>query len=152
MDMQMYNLVKEAMKQGKSMEDVVAEVNALAQTAQKELEPKTPIADKWGQTAVSYTIRSDVNGKMGKDSLVSAMMTYFTQSGFNPDVCFDTEQEYRAHVEEILDRGFTTSKTAEDIYALQKKGASESEMMSAVFGSIGKMVREALADAGTGLT
>lgn len=142
MNKDMYNLVKAAMKEGKSLEDVVAEVNAAAKAAEKELKPKTPIADKWGAPASSYTTKATDNGKLSKGSLVSFMMTYFVQNGFNPDACFDTEEKFREHVEHILDAGLKSSKHAADIYELHVKNVSDDEAIKAWARAMGDMVAD----------
>lgn len=129
MDMQMYERVKAAIQDGKSLEDVVAEVNAMAQTAKKELEPKTPMKDKYGKTygGLRVDIPTKIDGTINKDGLVTVMMMYFTQQGLNPDECFDTEADFREHIEKILDRGLICSKAAQNMVNLERNGASDGE-------------------------
>ena len=143
MDMQMYNLVKAAINEGKPLESVINEVKIMGETAQKELAPQTPIADKWGRRANSYFIDTTSSGLVNKHSLVGVMMAYFVQHGFAPDSCFDTEDEFRDAITGILDRGLDSSKAAANIAQMEKNGATDAEMLDAMFSAIGKMARDA---------
>lgn len=144
MDTHMYNLVKDAIKDGKSIDTIIAEVNALAQTAQKELQPQAPLLEKYCRRAQSYSITADDEGRVGRESLITAIATYFVQHGFNPDPCFDNEADFHAHIAGILDRGLSSSKVAADFAQMEKEGASDDEMLSVVLSEIGSMFTNAL--------
>lgn len=100
MDMQMYNLVKNAMKEGKSAEDLVKEINSMAATAKKELEPKEPIKKEYVNKLL-YGAAPD--GKVRKTTLITLIAAYFVQNGFNPDEVFDTENQYRSYISSLID-------------------------------------------------
>lgn len=144
MDAQMYNLVKTAIKDGKSIDDIMAEVNAMAQTANKELQPHAPLLEKYCRRAQSYSIAADNEGRVDKESLVSIVAAYFVQHGFNPDPCFENEADFRAHITGILDRGLSSSKVAADLAQMEKEGASDDEMLKVMFSEIGSMLTNAL--------
>lgn len=132
MDKQMYDLVKAAIKEGKSLEAVVAEVKAMGKAAEEDLKPKTPIADKWGKTAKNYTIYGDDNGLIDKDYLVGCIMVYFVQNGFHPDDCFKSDSEFRNHITEMLDQWVALSKNAERFYTLELNNANAAEILGAI--------------------
>lgn len=139
MDMNMYALIKDAMKKGKSADDVIAEVNALTQTAKKELAPKTPIKDKYGRLIVSV---KDESGKINKSGLVAALACYFVQNGFEPDVCFDDYTEFTANIREMLDRNLSILKSSAKQAQMNKDGASDEECMAALFKTAGDMISD----------
>ena len=144
MDTKMYELVKAAIKEGKSIEEVMAEVNTLAVAAQEEMKPHAPLLEKYCVHAPLYQIKADKSGLVERDSLISAIATYFVQRGFNPDPCFDTEGEFRDHIAGILDRGLDASKAAADLHQMEMEGASDDEMLAVMFKQIGDMAANAL--------
>ena len=143
MNTQMYNLVKNAIKDGSSIEDIVNEVNTLAKTAQDELKPQYPIRDKYNRAAVKYEFTGDARNYIGIDNTVTALALYLVQSGFVPDICYHTEAEFRDAVEGIISRGLSAAKTTEKILRMEKNGASEAQMTKEMFNSIGDLFREA---------
>lgn len=139
MDMQMYNLVKNAMKQGKSVEDIIKETETLAQTAKKELEPKTPIAD-WYNRALIGNI--DPDGNVVKERLITALACYFVQQGFTPDLCFKADKEYRDQVAGVIDRALSSLKAVAKVNKMDKDGASDREMNAVIGQTIWDMLTD----------
>lgn len=145
MDMQMYNLVKAAIKDGKSIEDVVAEVNALAQTAEKELKPQTPLKDKYSYIPSTYIGVKNLDGTVNRNALITAIAFYYIQKGMNPDICFEDEKDFREHIARILDNGLASSKAAEKIYQMSMNGASDGEVLKTAFESLGDIMSDIFA-------
>lgn len=144
MNTQMYDLVKNAIKDGSSIEDIVAEVNALAKTVQEEMKPHAPLLEKYCVHAPFYQVKADASGRVDRESLISAVATYFVQHGFNPDPYFEDEDEFRGHIAGIIDRGLSASKGAADLAQMEMEGASEEEMLAEMFKHIGAMASDAL--------
>lgn len=140
MDMKMYELVKKAVQDGKSMEDITKEINALVQTAQKELEPKTPIADKWGKTRDKYVIAASHDGTISKVGLIEALMTYYVQNGFMPDGIFKDTDEYFDRVGRDLDFRLASMKAADKIThkfnLFADDEITEEQMSSTILGAV----------------
>lgn len=131
MDMQMYNLVKDAMRNGKSIEDVISEVNTMAETAKKEIQPQAPLLEKYGKLHLGSsfdTISLNSDGSISKIELITLLARYYVQNGFNPDPCFDTEKEFLDQIAQMLDNNMGAMKAAERLFTLKKEGASEKEV------------------------
>ena len=146
MDKQVYDFVKAALKEGKSLEDVVAEINAMAETAKKELEPKNPIADMYNVNTTTYTFNANHDGTFNREALVTAIAIYFVQNGFHPDECFENEGEFRNHIGGIIDCMLSASKTAEKCYVAQKSGADEAELMHTAYNLVSDVIGPILRD------
>lgn len=134
MDKQMYTLIKNAMKDGKSVEDVVSEINLMAQAAQKELQPPHPIQDKYGKPypkgrMISY---ADNAGMIPKDRLIPILARYYVQNGFKPDVCYTTEDDFLDVISRLLDSDLAALKSAERAENLRKAGVSQEDISKQV--------------------
>ncbi len=131
MDMQMYNLIKNAMKEGKSIEDVISEVNTMAETAKKEIQPQAPLLEKYGKLfpGTRY-MQIDLNsdGTFNKDEIICVLARYYVQNGFNPDPCFDTEKEFLEAITSLTDNGFNALKLSEKLCTLKKQDASDEQL------------------------
>lgn len=143
MNKQMYDLIKTAMQEGKSIDEVINEVNDLAQTAEKEMEmknhPKTPIKDKYldMKEPTLYTIQ----GTIYKPSLVSLIARYMIEQGFEPDVCFQFDEEFRANIIDALDSCINCALSAQKLTKMEQDGASEEEILKASFAEIKNMMK-----------
>ena len=132
MDMQMYNLVKNAMKEGKSAEDLVREINSMAATAKKELEPKEPI-----KKAYMSKSHGAIPNKVDKAPLITLLAGYFVQNGFNPDEIFDTENQYRDYIGSVIESTLKGAKLLEKTVKTSKEaGEDEFAMGLRAFGSL----------------
>jgi len=133
MDMKMYDLIKAAMKEGKSIDDLVDEVNTMAKTVEKEIKPQTPLQEKYSEKfpgAGSMYLDLNFDGTINKEGLERALAYYYTQKGFNPDVCFDTEKEFLDRLGKMLDNDMSVLKVGEKLFSLKLSGASEHEVSS----------------------
>ena len=132
MDMQMYNLVKNAMKEGKSAEDLVREFNSMAATAKKELEPKEPI-----KRAYLTKSHGAIPNKVDKAPLITLLAAYFVQNGFNPDEVFENENQYRDYIGSLIDGILKGGKMLEKTVKTSKEaGEDEFTMGLRAFGNL----------------
>lgn len=141
MDMQMYDAIKAVIKDGKSVEDVISEVNTMATAAKKELE-SSKMLKNWYSKCVAHTELCNRLGQIDKTALISVLCCYFVQNGFDPDVCFNENLEFRKNVEEFLDRCLAVLKVTENVAKRETDGATPDEMLDTLFGGMGAIIKD----------
>lgn len=141
MDMTMYNAIKAAMKEGKSVDDVIAEVDEMITEAKKELTPKTTLHDQY-RKCIAHECLCDAHGGVSKDALISVLCCYFVQNGFAPDLCFGSNDEFRKEVSEFLDRCLAVLKVTANVAKREADGATPDEMLDTLFGGMGAIIKD----------
>lgn len=142
MDMQMYNAIRAAIADGKSVEDVIAEVTETAKDVKKELTPKFSIKKQYSR-CIAHEHLCNCLGTIDKTALISVLGCYLVQSGFDPDVCFDNNDEFRKSIEETLDRYVKTFSIMGDIAKKVDSDAGDDEILATMFKGIGEMFKGA---------
>lgn len=144
MNMDMYNQVKEALKNGKSLDDIVGDISAMAAAAEQELKPQTPIADRClnPRTIDDATAAIDYDHCKDSTPLTILIAAWLVENDVAPDGLFDSYGEFLDKIDEQLKRDLEAFKTAQKFAQMQKDGASDSQLANFFFKTLGDQLKE----------
>lgn len=147
MNMELYNQVKAMLQNGKSLEDVQREIYTMAQTAEKEIQPQTPIADYFtdgDHISSARTVLVNPDGRIDPAALQFLTGAYFVQNGFKVDTAFSDIEDYRKAMKRLLDQQANAFEFVNKISNMEQSGASDEDMLHTLFDGIGQILKEAL--------
>lgn len=134
MDMQMYNMVKDALRNGTSAEDLTRAIN---QAAAEVAKPATPIKDNilhsFGANDLYTLDLADTTGKIKKNGLALLFAMYAAQQGFEPDKVYENTTEYVDTMKDVIDSTLQGMMISARITAAVDKG-NEGELKDALGG------------------
>lgn len=150
MNMELYNQVRDMMRSGKSMEDVQHELYAMAETAAKEVQPQTPIADYFANRDNIDRFKAAVvdprDGGINLYPLQMLVCAYFIQDGFKADRVHDNVDEYIDSIKKWFNQQADVLKYLDDIADMAENGSSDEEMIGAIFGKAAALLKSALSE------
>lgn len=124
MDKQIYDLVKDAIANGKSLEEITQEFTTIAKKVDEDLQPKTAISEKYAARFVT------------KKDLISMLASYIVRQGFNPDLYFESDDQLREQIAKDIDEIVHSYKSAARVVDLKNNGANATEILKAMFDGI----------------
>lgn len=112
MDTNMYKLVEDAIKSGKSVEDLVAEIRQTADTVRKDTSSvKEDILNHVKMNGLIACGIANEHGMIDTDQLVDTIAAWMVQNGFDPDGVVEDRAEVVKAIKELLNSDLSICKT-----------------------------------------
>lgn len=143
MDNNMYKLVQDAIKSGRSVEDLVAEIRQTADTVRATTpNVKEDILNHFKMNGLIACGIANEHGMIDTDQLVDVIAAWMVQNGFDPDGVVEDRNEVVDAVKELLNSDLSICKTG----ARLVKGPANMSIESLLKGLLGGPTRPVIKD------